>query len=214
MPATVLSPSRRAAVILVLIATALLAGRRPAVVGARGSDAPAPALPVVQGAAPGSGPPGCSHAGGGWTLVNPLGGDLYGEGQLTLADGYAADACHLVLVGEVERRSPTAPRGCYGATTTGVVAHSDDGGATLRVTELPRMQSIDHVAFADDRHGWATGLPGADLSACRNHGSGLLRTDDGGETWTDVALPDQQPPPRWCGSPRDGCGSGSWMRRG
>lgn len=64
------------------------------------------------------------------------------------------------------------------------VVRSDDGGRTwsllLTVDETVVLQG---VAFADRSHGWVVG--GSDSG----YGAALLRTEDGGATWTDQ-LPD------------------------
>lgn len=59
----------------------------------------------------------------------------------------------------------------------GVVALSDDQGATWRQARaVPTSVSLAAVRFADERNGWAVG-----------HAGVILRTTDGGETWSRQA---------------------------
>lgn len=59
----------------------------------------------------------------------------------------------------------------------GVVALSDDQGARWRQARaVPTSVTLTAVAFADARQGWAVG-----------HAGMILRTQDGGETWTRQA---------------------------
>lgn len=55
----------------------------------------------------------------------------------------------------------------------GIVALSDDGGASWRQAAVPVSVSLTSVRFADARHGVATG-----------HGGIVLTTADGGQTWS------------------------------
>jgi photosystem II stability/assembly factor-like uncharacterized protein len=55
----------------------------------------------------------------------------------------------------------------------GIVALSDDGGASWRQAPVPVSVSLTSVRFADARHGIATG-----------HGGIVLTTADGGQTWS------------------------------
>jgi photosystem II stability/assembly factor-like uncharacterized protein len=55
----------------------------------------------------------------------------------------------------------------------GIVALSDDGGASWRQAPVPASVSLTAVRFADARHGVATG-----------HSGIVLVTGDGGQTWT------------------------------
>ena len=55
----------------------------------------------------------------------------------------------------------------------GVILLSDDGGKTFRqASRVPVSSTLNSVAFADARHGWAVG-----------HWGVILGTTDGGETW-------------------------------
>ncbi|CAN7756481.1 YCF48-related protein [Variovorax sp. LjRoot130] len=54
----------------------------------------------------------------------------------------------------------------------GLAVVSDDGCRTWRQAQVPVSVSLTAVAFADERHGYATG-----------HGGTVLRTTDGGLTW-------------------------------
>lgn len=55
----------------------------------------------------------------------------------------------------------------------GVIALSDDGGASWRQAPCPVSVTLTMVRFADERHGVAVG-----------HGGSVLATDDGGASWT------------------------------
>jgi photosystem II stability/assembly factor-like uncharacterized protein len=55
----------------------------------------------------------------------------------------------------------------------GIVALSDDGGASWRQVPVPVSVSLTSVRFADAQHGVATG-----------HGGIVLTTGDGGQTWS------------------------------
>jgi photosystem II stability/assembly factor-like uncharacterized protein len=54
----------------------------------------------------------------------------------------------------------------------GIIALSDDDGATWRQVSVPTSVTLTAVAFADSRNGWATG-----------HAGIVLITADGGEHW-------------------------------
>lgn len=55
----------------------------------------------------------------------------------------------------------------------GLIALSDDGGASWRQAPCPVSVTLTMVRFADERHGVAVG-----------HGGSVLATDDGGASWT------------------------------
>lgn len=55
----------------------------------------------------------------------------------------------------------------------GVIALSDDGGASWRQAPCPVSVTLTMVRFADERHGVAVG-----------HGGSVLATDDAGASWT------------------------------
>jgi hypothetical protein len=55
----------------------------------------------------------------------------------------------------------------------GLVALSDDHGATWRQAATPTSTTLTCVSFADAQHGWAAG-----------HAGTILHTADGGATWT------------------------------
>jgi photosystem II stability/assembly factor-like uncharacterized protein len=59
---------------------------------------------------------------------------------------------------------------------------SDDAGQTWRARETPATRTLTGVAFADDKLGVAVG-----------HGASIVRTEDGGETWTHVPLEEAEP---------------------
>ena len=59
---------------------------------------------------------------------------------------------------------------------------SDDAGKTWRARETPVTRTLTGVAFRDPKVGVAVG-----------HGASVVRTEDGGETWTHVPLPEAEP---------------------
>lgn len=59
---------------------------------------------------------------------------------------------------------------------------SDDAGKTWRARETPVTRTLTGVAFRDAKVGVAVG-----------HGASVVRTEDGGETWTHVPLPEAEP---------------------
>lgn len=57
----------------------------------------------------------------------------------------------------------------------GYILLSDDGGKTVRQAKsVPVSLTLTGVSFTDAKHGWAVG-----------HGSTILHTSDGGETWVE-----------------------------
>ena len=66
----------------------------------------------------------------------------------------------------------------------GHVLLSDDQGATWRQAKVPTRALLTAVYFHDDRLGWVVG-----------HDEIILRSEDGGETWTRThAAPDKEQP--------------------
>lgn len=66
----------------------------------------------------------------------------------------------------------------------GHILTSDDQGQTWRQAKVPTRNNLTGVYFADDKHGWAVG-----------HDEVILRTEDGGETWTLVhSAPEKEQP--------------------
>ena len=59
---------------------------------------------------------------------------------------------------------------------------SDDAGKTWRSRETPVTRTLTGVAFRDGKLGVAVG-----------HGASVVRTEDGGETWTHVPLVEAEP---------------------
>ena len=59
---------------------------------------------------------------------------------------------------------------------------SDDAGKTWRARETPVTRTLTGVAFRDAKVGVAVG-----------HGASVVRTEDGGETWTHVPLVEAEP---------------------
>lgn len=59
------------------------------------------------------------------------------------------------------------------AGANGVILVSDDAGLSYRQASVPVRLTLTSLFFLDDRTGWATGHAGA-----------ILRTDDGGDSWT------------------------------
>jgi len=65
--------------------------------------------------------------------------------------------------------------------TGGLIEHSTDGGATWTTQQSGIEADLWSVSFSDDQHGWAVG--GQPTNAAPGV---ILRTIDGGTTWTDV----------------------------
>ena len=59
---------------------------------------------------------------------------------------------------------------------------SEDAGKTWRARETPVTRTLTGVAFRDPKVGVAVG-----------HGASVVRTEDGGDTWTHVPLPEAEP---------------------
>lgn len=59
---------------------------------------------------------------------------------------------------------------------------SDDAGKTWRARETPVTRTLTGVAFRDPKVGVAVG-----------HGGSFVRTEDGGEQWTRVSVPEAEP---------------------
>jgi photosystem II stability/assembly factor-like uncharacterized protein len=64
----------------------------------------------------------------------------------------------------------------------GFVLLSDDAGKSWRARETPVTRTLTGIAFRDTRVGVAVG-----------HGGSFIRTEDGGETWTQVPVPEAEP---------------------
>ena len=59
---------------------------------------------------------------------------------------------------------------------------SDDAGKSWKARETPVTRTLTGVAFRDAKVGVAVG-----------HGASVVRTEDGGDTWTHVPLPEAEP---------------------
>lgn len=82
----------------------------------------------------------------------------------------------------------TPTRGFYG-NGDGKLFRTDDGGATwTKILEKPGT-FVRAVGFLDDQHGFFGNL-GPDAFPNVTDTNLLYRTDDGGQTWNPVALPD------------------------
>lgn len=85
----------------------------------------------------------------------------------------------------------------------GAVLLSDDGGASFRqARSVPTRVTLTSVSFADERNGWAVG-----------HWGVILRTTDGGETWSlqrDDTSVDQPLFSVWFSDARNGVAAGLW----
>jgi photosystem II stability/assembly factor-like uncharacterized protein len=115
-------------------------------------------------------------------LVIPLALALLG---LALASSPAARAAGFADVLESPAKiSPLASRSLLQAVTKagdrivavgqrGHVVVSDDGGTTWKQSPVPVSSDLTSVFFVDAKQGWATGHDGV-----------ILRTTDGGATWT------------------------------
>ena len=68
----------------------------------------------------------------------------------------------------------------------GVILATTDGGKSWKTQHSGTKVNLSAVAFADDRHGLAVGntFVGADAMSNTFKGSTILRTTDGGATWT------------------------------
>jgi photosystem II stability/assembly factor-like uncharacterized protein len=64
----------------------------------------------------------------------------------------------------------------------GFVMLSDDAGKTWRAVGTPVNRTLTGVAFEDAKTGVVVG-----------HGASLVRTEDGGETWTRVSMEEMEP---------------------
>lgn len=86
--------------------------------------------------------------------------------QPAVQSAYAADAAILGVAHAGKR--------IVGVGDYGVVLLSDDQGKTFRQARaVPVSSTLTGVSFADERNGWAVG-----------HWGVILRTSDGGESWT------------------------------
>lgn len=74
----------------------------------------------------------------------------------------------------------------------GEMLRSTDGGATWTVTEVLPGVRLRDVAFADARHGWAVGSRVEPEPRRTAESALVLRTVDGGETWSETAAPGGQ----------------------
>ncbi|MDH5285479.1 MAG: YCF48-related protein [Betaproteobacteria bacterium] len=78
----------------------------------------------------------------------------------------------------------TAGNRAVGVGERGNVLFSDDEGRSWRVARSPTSATLTDVRFVDAKNGIAVG-----------HDAVILRSEDGGETWTQVhAAPDEQRP--------------------
>jgi len=106
--------------------------------------------------------------------------------------------CSLNSVQFVDRQHGFAAGGAtepFSLVSTAVLLRTRDGGRTWQALRQPGMGAVLRLKFTDARNGWALCLPNG---LC---GSGLLRTDDGGQDWTPVPHRSLQP---WtCGDVRD-----------
>ncbi|HET7204373.1 MAG TPA: YCF48-related protein [Steroidobacteraceae bacterium] len=64
----------------------------------------------------------------------------------------------------------------------GFVLLSDDAGKTWRARETPVTRTLTGIAFRDAKVGVAVG-----------HGGSFVRTEDGGENWAHVSVPEAEP---------------------
>jgi photosystem II stability/assembly factor-like uncharacterized protein len=121
-----------------------------------------------------------------------------GAGTLRLASASAAVAASAAAPGPAPDTAPAAPdvlrqpalispraagaamlavaragRRLVAAGERGIVRVSDDDGASRAQARVPVQVSLTALHFADARRGWAAGHLGV-----------ILRTDDGGTTWT------------------------------
>jgi photosystem II stability/assembly factor-like uncharacterized protein len=116
---------------------------------------------------------GAAGAGGGiptgdgsWTWLNPTpqGNDLNGVWFVSGVEGWA--------VGDL-----------------GTIIHTTDGGATWTRQHAPTGYDLADVQFVDAQHGWVAGYDPTDFPQGDKYTKVLLKTTDGGATWTKVSLP-------------------------
>jgi photosystem II stability/assembly factor-like uncharacterized protein len=112
-----------------------------------------------------------ADSGSTWTARRPLSG-------ATWSAVASPDGRGVVAAGWIDQPS-----------LTGVLLRSADGGnAWAQLAALPDVQLYD-VCFADRLRGWAVGTR-TTVAAGRQHAEALLvmRTDDGGISWSEVAI--------------------------
>ena len=68
-------------------------------------------------------------------------------------------------------------------TSTGRVFHSPDKGYTWEVSQVTSLVPVRSVAFKDEMNGIA-------LGRSTEHGNKAFATADGGQTWTEIDIPD------------------------
>jgi len=107
----------------------------------------------------------CAPTESGWHQVLNLEG-------FSVGDGYAdADGCRILLVGE--QLSPQA----------GEILRSIDGGKSFHMLQsFPQATNLSAIAFDDAGTGWVAGEQ-PDGNAL------LLKSDDAGDSWREIALP-------------------------
>jgi photosystem II stability/assembly factor-like uncharacterized protein len=69
---------------------------------------------------------------------------------------------------------------------SGTLLHTADGGDTWQVQQSQTINNIEAVYFIDRDQGWASSHQFAELP----YGTELLKTSDGGETWTKYDYPE------------------------
>jgi photosystem II stability/assembly factor-like uncharacterized protein len=70
----------------------------------------------------------------------------------------------------------------YSGSNSGVIYKTTDGGSSWSLSYSGSMTSIRQLFFTDPLNGYAR-----QFGYSWPYGNGLLKTDDGGETWTDAA---------------------------
>lgn len=139
-----------------------------------------------------------------WTLVLCAGATLAG-----LAEAAPSEVIHRPAI-RLERPMAAGVLGVAHAGQRlvavgerGAVLLSDDGGASFRqARSVPTRATLTSVSFTDERNGWAVG-----------HWGVILRTTDGGETWSlqrDDTSVDQPLFSVWFSDARNGVAAGLW----
>ena len=137
------------------------------------------------------GPGGCvstvlrrDKPGGVWRPVYRTPGLVHALSFPNRRDGFA-------LGGSCDPAAPATAAGCSAS-----VLRTTDGGSSWRVVYRRTGQTFQQVEFVDARHGWLRGAGGR-----------LLRSSDGGRTWSPLPVPcpaGQSPGPLAFASPSSG----------
>lgn len=92
-----------------------------------------------------------------------------------------------------------ADNGCivgHNSDMNGVILRTTDSGATWKAHEGPKGLGLRSICFSDAKNGWALGHRKPTNDKQKSNDCGLLKTTDGGATWS--AMPDL-PMKSWAG---------------